>query len=210
MNEFFLRLFFKWTLLFNQWDDLFKSYDDFIERCNPSESTLQALVFSGALDIFGKTKKSMIENSSKQNAIFLKHMKNVIVDDSEYDFSYLSEMEKKYLGMNIEYNIYRNIKNLYQKYKAINITSLKPLERKYIIASFTDIKEITTKKKELMMLGSISDEFNTIRFTIFPQAYKDIDKKDIIYNKLYLLFGSLEKDNKEEYSFIISSIKSIE
>ena len=189
---------------------LFKSFDDFIERCNPSDSTLQALVFSGALDIFGKTKKSMIENSSKQNAIFLKHMKNVIVDDSEYDFSYLSEMEKKYLGMNIEYNIYRNIKPLYQKYKAVNIQSLKPLERKFIIASFIDIKEITTKKKELMMLGSIADEFNTVKFTIFPQAYKDIDKKDIIYNKLYLIFGSLEKDNKEEYSFIISGIKNIE
>ncbi|MCR5232098.1 MAG: DNA polymerase III subunit alpha, partial [Acholeplasmatales bacterium] len=129
---------------------LFKSFDDFINRCNPSQSVIEALVYSGALDIFGKSKKSMLENSSKQDAIFLKHIKEAIIDESEYDFNHLRDMEKKYIGLNLDYNLFKNAKPLYDKYRAISLDKLSFNQKQYVIFSFSDMKEIKTKKGDLM------------------------------------------------------------
>ena len=40
-----------------------------------------------------KTKKSMIDNSSLQDDIFSKHLKDVIVDNKEFDFNLLKEKD---------------------------------------------------------------------------------------------------------------------
>ena len=189
---------------------LFKSFEDFINRCNPSSSTIEALVYSGALDIFGRTKKSMLENSSKQDAIFLRHIKEAIIDDSEYDFNQLRDMEKKYLGINLDYNLFKNSKPLYDKYRACSIENLEFMQKQYILFSFSEMKEIKTKKGDLMLIGSIEDEKRSIKFTVFPSDYKELKKMSPLTGKLYLGFGNLSKDNKEEITFVLQFIKNVE
>ena len=188
---------------------LFKSFEDFMDRCNPSESVVEALVYSGALDIFGRTKKSMLNNSSKQDAIFLKHIKGAIVDETEFDFNHLREMEKKYIGINLEYNLFKNAKPIYQQYKAITISNLKKQMNSAILFIFQEMKEITTKRKDLMLLGSIEDEAKTVKFTIFPSDYKEIKKQSLMYNTLYVGYGKLDLDNKGEETVVISQIIKI-
>jgi len=185
---------------------LFKSFEDFINRCNLAEATVEALVYSGALDIFGKTKKSMLKNPTKQDALFMKHIKGALVDESEFDFNHLREMEKKYLGINLEYNLFKNAKPYYKQYNAITIANLKRGEKVNILFVFQDMKEITTKRKDLMLLGSIEDEQKSVKFTIFPSDYKEIKKVGLFYNSLYVAYGGLELDNKQEETFVISKI----
>jgi DNA polymerase-3 subunit alpha len=185
---------------------LFKSFEDFINRCNLAEATVEALVYSGALDIFGKTKKSMLKNPTKQDALFMKHIKGALVDESEFDFNHLREMEKKYLGINLEYNLFKNAKPYYKQYNATTIANVKRGEKVNILFVFQDMKEITTKRKDLMLLGSIEDEQKSVKFTIFPSDYKEIKKVGLFYNSLYVAYGGLELDNKQEETFVISKI----
>ena len=188
---------------------IFRNYDDFISRCNPSKSVLEGLVYSGALDVFGKTKKQMLESQDKQKQIFLKHIKGTQVSNDEFDFDLLKEKELEYLGMNIQYNLFVNVDELYVKYKSVPLNNLKQKTFMNVIACFSDLKEIKTKKGDLMLLGSIEDDTTTVRFTIFPKTYQNIPYGALVKNKLYVMRGSLELDNKNELSFSITNIAPI-
>jgi DNA polymerase-3 subunit alpha len=188
---------------------IFRNFDDFIERCHPSKSTLEGLVYSGALDVLGKSKLSMLESQNKQQQIFNKYIKGKIDTDTEYDFEVLKEKEKEYIGINLQYNLFINIDELYVKYKSIPLAKLKEKVYSNTIAAFSDLKEIKTKKGELMLLGSLEDDKSTIRFTIFPKVYGQIPYGTIVKNKLFVMRGTLEYDNKKELTFTITNIAPI-
>lgn len=188
---------------------IFRNFDDFIERCHPSKSTLEGLVYSGALDVLGKSKLSMLESQNKQQQIFNKYIKGKIDTDTEYDFEVLKEKEKEYIGINLQYNLFISIDELYVKYKSIPLAKLKEKVYSNTIAAFQDLKEIKTKKGELMLLGSLEDDKSTIRFTIFPKVYGQIPYGTIVKNKLFVMRGTLEYDNKKELTFTITNIAPI-
>ncbi len=188
---------------------LFKSFEDFKIRCNfLSQAQIQALVYSGALDLFGKTKKNMIENSSIQNDIIFSHLVDVIEDNLEYPFDVLSENEKKYLGINLKYNIYVNINELIYKYKTIPLNKLVENVYSNCIVSLSGIRNIKTKKGEYMSVFTISDGTTDVRAVIFPKNYQEL-KPMLVAGKLLFVRGKLEKGNKQEYSFSISDIKNV-
>ena len=92
---------------------LFKGFEDFKVRCSfLSSANIQALIYAGALDLFGKSKKSMCSNSSKEDELFFKHMDDYIEKNDEYDFDYLTNfaLQTKLYGVINEDNI---IKSLY-------------------------------------------------------------------------------------------------
>lgn len=188
----------------------FSGFEEFKQRCSfLSSQTLQALIFSGALDIFGKTKKSMCSNVTKEDELFLKHLEGVIEDKSEYDFKYLKEMEYKYLGMNIEYSLFKNIHALSAKYKTIPLKDAKYNEEARLLVTVSSFKRITTKKNEEMLIGQLEDQFSRKRFVIFPRVYKtltNIPEAD----RLYLVLAVLSRDNRDEDSFSILKMAPIE
>ena len=187
---------------------LFKSYKDFKERCNfLSQSQIKALVFAGALDIFGKTKKNMIDNSSSENDLILNYLDGVIEENTEYDFSFLMEQEKKYLGFNLKYNIYNNLNELINKFKTIPLGKINVGDFVNVIASISGIRHIKTKKGENMCQLTISDGITDYRAIIFPKKY-DILKNKLITDKLLIIRGKLEKDNNY-LSFNIIDINNI-
>ena len=188
---------------------LFKSFDDFKNRCkNLSQAQIQALIYAGALDIFGKTKKSMIENSSNEDNIIFKHLVGVIKDDSEYDFNYLKDNEKKYLGFNLQYNIYININELINKYRTTPLNKLNLNTYSNVIASINNLRIIKTKTAEYMASFNLSDGNIDIHAVVFARYYKELKdklKEDVLLN----LRGKLELDYKKEYSFTVIDIKII-
>ena len=189
---------------------LFKNYNDFKQRCRfLTSANIEALVYAGALDIFGQTKKSMVEISSQEDEIFLKHMDNVIENVKDYNYSYLKAMELKYLGMNIEYSPFKNYDFLLKKYKAQALSTLRYKQSSRIIAYITDVREITTKKNEQMLIGSLEDNNVVKKFVIFPKTYKTLDIQ-IEKNNMYLMLGDLDKDNHDEDSLSINRIAKIE
>ena len=60
-----------------------------------------------------------------------------------------------------------------------------------------------------MLLGSLEDDKTTIRFTIFPRVYQEIPYGALVKNRLYVMKGMLDYDNKNELTFAISNIASI-
>lgn len=189
---------------------LFKNYNDFKQRCRfLTSSNIEALVYAGALDIFGQTKKSMIEVSSQEDELFFKHMDNVIENVKEYSFSYLKDMEGKYLGMNIEYSPFKDYDLLLKKYKAQALSTLKYKQVSRCVVYISDVREITTKKNDKMLIGSLEDDSIVKRFVIFPKIYRTLDMQ-IEKNNMYLILGVLDKDNRNDDSISINRIAKIE
>jgi len=186
---------------------IFKTYEEFRQRCGfLSESVIRALVFSGALDCFGRTKKSMCDSITEFDLAFAR-----IVGSSskgEYSFDELKENEYKYLGLNLEYNIFSNFDELSKKYKSILLANCRMNYEARVIASITEFKEITTKNNEKMLVGHFEDPSANKRFVIFPNVYNSLSFK-VSKECLYDVFGKLERDNKNEETFTIKKIEVI-
>ena len=188
---------------------LFKSFSDFKARCPfLNQKLIEAFVYSGALDIFADTKKSMIDNLTNQDELFLEYLDGVVKSKEEFDYSYLKDKELEYLGMNIEYSIYNNIDQKLIKYKAIKLKDAKLGSEVRLLIEFVDVKTIKTKKNDRMLVGELQDETKKIRFVIFPNVLNEISDK-IISNNLYLIKGKYENDNKGFNSVIIDKLALI-
>ncbi len=185
---------------------LFKSFEDFKERCSfVNDSMMEALIFSGALDIFGKTKKSMLDNKDNQATLLLKYLTDTKKSTEEYDFNTLRENEKKYLGMNLEYNILRGIDKIRLKAKAYPLAGAKLDNDIRAVVALKDFKKIKTKKNEEMLVGSLEDDTKAYRFVIFPKTFKEINFT-IDGGTIYLILARLSKDNKNELNLVINRI----
>ena len=188
---------------------LFKSFEDFKERCTSvSSSALQALIYSGALDIFGKTKKAMLNVSSKEDELFLKFIKDAKKDNTELEFDHLKEMEHKYIGINLEYNFFKDIDKLSTKYKTIPMRNAKLNTEVRLLAVLSDFRIITTKNKDKMLMGSLEDQYSNKKFVIFPKVYNGL-RIEFNKNELYLILAKLEINNKNEECFTIFKIAPI-
>lgn len=183
----------------------FVSYDDFRERTQfLSSDQITALIFSGALDMFGKTKKSMCENTSDVDLTFSKYISKKEIE--EYDFAYLRKMEYKYLGMNIEFNLFKNKKEIISKHGLIPLNRVKVGSRVKTLAVFNSISNKNTKKtQEKMIVGVMGDDIVEYKFIIFPQDFSKISL-DIKEDHLYVIFGMLRESDKKEIEFIISDV----
>lgn len=190
---------------------IYNSFYEFKERCSfLNKNQFEALVFSGALDYLGKTKKDMINETNEVDQIFLKtiNKSELVIKSEEYEFEYLAEMEKKYLGFNITYSPFARFSNIRIKNNVSNISDLKVNQIADVLVIVKSIETYITKSKEKMQSGIIEDEFSDIKFVIFPKTLNTIPK--IEKNKVYLLKGSLKEDKNKEYqnSFnIISATK---
>lgn len=185
---------------------LFKSFEDFKARCSfLSSANLQALIYAGALDLFGKSKKSMCSNSSKEDELFFKHMDDYIEKNDEFDFAYLKEMEHKYLGLNIEYNIFKNIDKYINKYRIISINNLQIDNQTNIVAYIKNAKKILTKNNKPMLVGELEDNQSKIDFVMFSN---ELENNQFLLEKngLYIVNGRLKYNNKNELNFIIYNI----
>ncbi len=188
---------------------MFKSFNDFKSRTKIQESSLEALIYSGAFDEFGQTKKSMLDDISGSSIIVDNFLEDRILSLDEIDDITLGEMEKKYLGFNLKYNIFNNIDYLIRKNKASYLNNLKPNQNYRFVASFTDCRELITKNNELMLIGSINDGINLMSMVIFPKNYTVI-KPIFKYNKLYIIDGKTNYDDKRaRLQVIINKVNSI-
>lgn len=187
----------------------FKNYDDFRNRCSSlSSSTLEALIYSGALDIFGIPKKQMLKKMTNEDDIYFRNMNNVIVDNSEFEFDFLREKELKYIGINLEYNLFSNLADEYKRCRAISLNMIKANTLNRILVQIVDYKEINTKKNEKMMVGEFIDANLKYKFTIFPSVYQALNVK-FDKNIIYLVLAKLEKNHKNEDVLIVEKIAPI-
>ena len=98
------------------------------------------------------------------------------------------------------------------KYKTEKDIDTKKIPKYYdknisLVVIIDNIKEIITKKNDIMAFVTASDEFGKTSLTLFPRTYhqyNNIKKKDII--KVY---GHIEK-RYDQYQVIVNNIKILE
>ena len=163
---------------------LFKSYDDFIIRTKGflTRKMVESLIYAGALDSFGITRKSMIleydmsRNLADYGDLFKEEVQTREYDSEEFNFVDISNYEKKALGFNIKYDIFTQYGYLRRKYKCTKISDLQSDKLYTIFFVLDNVREITTKDGSPMAFARASDETGEIDLTIFSKAYEEYGK----------------------------------
>lgn len=191
----------------------FTSYLDFVRRCYKlGRDVLRNLILSGALDIFNKTRKTLIENLNEAiNYAELCYnldeslvLKPEIEDYEEYSKDELTKQEIALFGFYIsnhptsKYITSNSItSNLLDKYFDKMIEMVLYIERK---------KEINTKTNEKMMFLKASDSYGTVELVMFPKTYNKFF--NIPIPGTYKVYGKVEK-RFSKLQLVIFDIKKI-
>lgn len=178
----------------------FKSFKDFIERCKDiiPLSIIENIIYSGALDEFKLSKKTMIDNA-KLHIDLLDYQEipgiiGVNYTDEEYAYGVLLEKEKEILGLNIKYNFFLQYASIY---KSKNLVYIKdavlnmPIKTLGIIQS---IREITTKNNEVMAFAQLEDNISKIDLTIFPRVYNRLS--NLVNGSIVIVYGNVGMRNQ--------------
>ena len=160
----------------------FKGYEDFVERTKVflAISLLENIIYSGALDDFGLTKKAMIENLKsiidRSNYGFIKDMIKTDYTDEEFSYGILQEKELEVIGINIKYNFYQQFASFYSKYNLVKIANLSENKEARTIGTVKRVRETKTKNNETMAFVEITDDTSNIEIVLFPMIYQQIGK----------------------------------
>lgn len=174
------------SLLAERNNGLFKNYLDFVFRCNSfiKQHIFEALVYTGALDEFNLTKKTMIDNYQKivdfyrfnQSGYFTDKIE-LNINQGEYSDFELMKREKQLLGFYLT-------THPVEKYRSLNpdiITpqhTMKYLNKHVEVVCFVEnIRKTITKNKTEMATLLVSDEIVSIYGVIFPDTYSRIKTK---------------------------------
>ena len=186
----------------------FKSLNDFKERLPQiNKSVIEALIYAGAFDSFNMTKKQMLSQSDPLEMLFSNELKGDLKAISgELSLDELRLGERKYLGFNIKYNLFKDMDYIQKKYNAIPFSKRAINYNSRIIVEFSNIKEIKTKKGDLMALGTAFDGKTSLRLVIFPSNYNRV-KQIIKTDELFLTIGKLSKSTMtNEYEYQLEDI----
>lgn len=175
----------------------FKGYEDFVERTKDflAISLLENIIYSGALDDFGLTKKAMIENLKsiidRSNYGFIKDMIKTDYTDEEFSYGILQEKELEVIGINIKYNFYQQFASFYSKYNLVKIANLSENKEARTIGTVKRVRETKTKNNETMAFVEITDDTSNIEIVLFPMIYQQIGK--LQNGMILMIFGKTQK-----------------
>ena len=184
---------------------LFTDFENFVLRTNGflSDAVLENIIYSGALDIFGLTKKAMIENYkniiNKNQYSFLPNIVENKYTNEEYTYGYLLDKEYESIGINIKYNFFFQFNDIYIKDKLLKINQLEEsLDHGYpyvkTLGIIKDVKEIITKKNEKMAFMTLEDDTASIELVVFPKVYSKYF--NVRKGQIVKVFGTVEKQPK--------------
>ena len=190
-------------------------FEDFIDFCKRmysqgiNKKVLTSLILSGSFSSFGYNKNTLINNLdnilnyvelSKDSGLI--EIEPPLIDEfKEYPKEELIKQELNTFGFYLTCHPV-------SKYKD-NITNntllLEESDGKFIelILEVNNIKEVVTKKNDVMAFVKSSDEFRQIDLTLFPKIYKD--NKNLEIYDIIKIYGKVEK-RFDNFQIIVSKI----
>ena len=191
----------------------FISYYDFVKRTYKlGKDVVRNIILSGALDYFGETKKTYIENLDEviNYAELCNDLDETLVikpelkQYEEYTKEELTKQEESLYGFYIS----NHPTNKYINDDSITSDKLDKYFDKYVnmILYFERKKDINTKNNEKMMFITASDTYGTIDLVMFPKTYNKYF--NIPFPGIYKVYGKVEK-RFSKLQVIISSIEKI-
>lgn len=171
----------------------FTDFFDFVARANLigiSKSTMEALIYSGALDTFKYNRTTLIK--SLDQALMYANLVKVDSDQPSLDFQIVSkpkiikyesdkflelEKEKEYLGFYLStHPIAQYKKDIDYQGDTISLVKQKK-KTKYLLVYVTKVKTHRTKFGDLMAFVEVVDEQDTIDLVIMPNVFKLVEEK---------------------------------
>ena len=193
----------------------YTSFINFVRRTyhkGISRKVLEPLILSGAFNNFDYNKHTLIINLenvlnyaelASDNSLI--EVTEPIVDSvNEYSKETLIESEFNTFGFYLQ----AHPVSKYKDANAISTLNIDNYNEKYIniILEIISIKEVITKKNDVMAFIKASDEYKTVDLTLFPDEYKqhnDLKKHDIIN-----VYGKVEK-RFDNYQIVVSRIAKL-
>lgn len=189
----------------------FINYEDFIKRIKDilPVSLVENVIYSGALDQFGLTKKAMIENIqtiiNKTAYGFIPDMLEQVFTTEEYSYGVLQEKELEIFGFNLKYNFFRQYAHLYSTYHLIKIGDVLENRRVQTMGMVKYIREITTKQNEKMAFIELIDDTSSIELVLFPNIYNQYN--DLKLGMIVMVLGNTQK--RTTLQIVVSNIKQL-
>ncbi|TYR76940.1 DNA polymerase III subunit alpha [Rossellomorea vietnamensis] len=196
-----------------------------------NRKTLEALVFSGALDDFGEDRSTLLASLD----VAIEHAELVRPQDQDYDLfeeeeafllkpKYTEvegmplekklEYEKQVLGLYLSDHPVTPYEDLFKDMSAIDLFDLEAGNKNIRAGVYiTALKTIRTKKGEVMAFITVSDSSGEMEGVVFPNAYKQ-NSALIKEGNILMLEGSVEERNDKmqllvNKAFSIEEVKSL-
>ncbi len=190
---------------------LFIDFENFITRTKDifGISLFENIIYSGALDCFGLTKKAMIDNVQsiidKTAYGFIEDIISTTYTTDEYSYGLLQEKEKEVLGINLRYNFFRQFSHLYNTYHLLRINKLEENIQVQTIGIINKIKEIRTKANELMAFMQLADDMSEVEMVIFPNTYTQYQQLKV--GMVVMVYGHTQR--RTTLQIVVSQIKQL-
>ncbi len=193
-----------------------KPYEDFIDFVVRTYSTginkkvLTYLIKAGCFNSFKVNEPTLLNNLDSilnyaelmKDAGIIELSKPSLIPSEEYNDEEKLENQLNVFGFYLSNHPTNNYRNL----EDIDTREIPKCYDKIItlVLIIDNIKEVTTKKNDIMAFITASDEFGKISLTLFPKIYKqykEIKKKDIIR-----IYGRVEK-RFDQYQIVVNNLK---
>ncbi len=190
-----------------------KRVDDFVDFLSRAQdigiNVIEALIFANVFGNFPQNKKTLVNNISNIYSYlsFNNQGEFKYVEYDEYEYSFLQQKEKELLGINFEYHIIHNFKDVINSsnYKLLTDIIKNNSGLVQFVGVIARVKKYRTKNGNDMAFIVIEDEFNEIDGVVFPNVYERVRLE---VGKVCLITGKLDyKDQQPQV--IIESIKKL-
>jgi len=190
----------------------FKDFIDFATRMSSgsiNKKVLTSLILSGAFDTFGYNKKTLVNNLDNvlnyvelaKDAGLIEIEPPIIDEFPEYTKDELIKNELNTFGFYLTYHPVSK----YKENIHTNTLALEEFTEKYLelVLEINNIKEVVTKKNDVMAFVKASDEYKQVDLTLFPNTYKE--NKNIEVYDIIKIYGKVEK-RFDNYQIIVSKL----
>ena len=189
--------------------DIFDCISTILSK-NINKSILESLIFTSCFDEFGYNKRTLIENIDA-----LINYANLSIDldpslilkpeielKEEYTKEYLMDKEKELFGFYLSEYPTTKYKT---EYKTINSNEIDNYFNKTVdlVLLVDKVKEVKTKKDDIMAFVSGSDEYGACSLTLFPKTY---EKYQVKTGNIILVRGTVER-RLDKYQIVVDKIK---
>ncbi len=194
-----------------EYTDIFDCISTILSK-NVNKSILESLILASCFDEFGYNKRTLVENMDVliNYANLSKDLdpslilKPEIEIKEEYAKEYLMDKEKELFGFYL--SEYPTTKYKLE-YKTINTNEIESYFDKTIdlVLLVDKVKEVQTKKEDIMAFISGSDEYGSCSLTMFPKTYENYPVKK---GNIVLVRGKVER-RFDKYQIVVDKIKNL-
>ena len=183
-------------------------------NCSVDRNVIENLIYAGAFDQFGYSRHTMIENLSNvlmyanahksQLSLQLDYDDSPIIKEMKDDKIVSAENEKNVLGFYFSFNPILDVKKKYN----IDTDNLYNISNQFGKVSgfgmIQRVKEIKTRKGDLMAFVDLIDDSGNISLAIMPRLYSQYSS-ELVKGKYILFDGEIEREN----SCLVKTMKVI-